>query len=1216
MGYIGKPVGPSNGSDLAYDNTSSGLISTHVSAALDEIIAQKGVALGTATLDSEGLVPSSQLPSYVDDVLEVEAYVGLPTTGETGKVYIVVADEMSGGNTSSYRWTGSVYAMVSNTLTAADIEALYEGLTNTNKYTDTDNTKVGKISITQLVDLDQIETDVTANNAKITNTPTDLAYDTSTMIVSSSDGTGATLTVVDAINNGLMLVADKTKLDVTETTTQLNARDVVSKNTDNHTDGTTNGVYTLVERAKVDADTTLTTTSTTLPTAVNELVSVKVDKIANSSLVLDSKVVAYNEHIIDSTNPHSVTQSQVGLSAVDNTSDVNKPVSLAGQTALDTKQNVLLEGIFTDGDKTKLDDIEVAATADQTKDDIDALGINSATVNNLTIETAVPAGAVFTDTVYDSTPKADKVNVLELNNVTQFIPTTDYHPATKKYADEVPVNDSDVIFTDNTTGNFNIVKHGFVPKGTNLGYFLRDDGQWVSNAPQQLVSSVVSLESAGNFAILAQGTVTNAGSSSVTGDVGAIGAISGFSSISGSLHQNNVTAIQAMSDLDTAHTYLTSLTSTKTHSATYATGEILSSGIYSNTGAVTFTGEVTLDGEGDPNAIFVFQFGAAATWDAGAKIKLVNSANVVNVYFVSVGTITVGAGSSIVGNYISQSTVTLGAGSYINGGLYSTASTVTVNSSIVLSTLTIQQTQDTVYDGIFYKQFSSNNKTKLDLISVTGATDLDATVKTVENQTIAGTKTFISSPVVPTPTSGLEAVNKDYVDLQGTSGVTSIPTSRMLTNGISLSNTVNQLTFDAITYTGNGTTQVITTGMSTIDFTVASNGTGFYHYRATGDCVVRNDAGTIIESGSISFMNITGIDGLCQVHLKSRSTPTSNFVFDGLRGVQEEINTDSTAIEATLANSLTAFTTAGFTIGNAAGINVNTETYVSYITLYTHIKWGLTNQGKRYIEAFNPMTNDTMIMYQGSGVVGHEIPQSTGVKLDYSSIKNLSNAMNWEGTALDIYRANVNSSDRLDNDPLIINMSADYVNLSVYTANINQLNSSLILYGKAKSKTWTIVEYTGTGVAGNFVETIDVDGVSRRPRRVIIKKVDGTGDWLLFDSARGDNGIYSYAFYLNLATTDVADTNRDIKYLQNGFIIETSSYSHINGNGGKYIALVEFDTNSTGTSGSYVDLPSSTSNVQMTDTTLLYSTFDNGYKQTKETFAGTTTMIPSNGWEN
>ena len=129
-------------SEVPYDNTISGLLSEDIQNSIDELSAtklnliEKGQPNGVASLGSNGLVPSTQLPSYVDDVVEVTDYASLPTTGEVGKIYIVVADENSGGNTSSYRWSGTLYAMVSNTLNAADVKALYESNADTNNFSD------------------------------------------------------------------------------------------------------------------------------------------------------------------------------------------------------------------------------------------------------------------------------------------------------------------------------------------------------------------------------------------------------------------------------------------------------------------------------------------------------------------------------------------------------------------------------------------------------------------------------------------------------------------------------------------------------------------------------------------------------------------------------------------------------------------------------------------------------------------------------------------------------------------------------------------------------------------------------------------------------------------------------------------------------------------------------------------------------------------------
>jgi hypothetical protein len=58
----------------------------------------------------EGKVPSSQLPSFVDDVIEVDNYAALPVTGETGKIYVTK------DTNTSYRWTGTAYVKIGNPL--------------------------------------------------------------------------------------------------------------------------------------------------------------------------------------------------------------------------------------------------------------------------------------------------------------------------------------------------------------------------------------------------------------------------------------------------------------------------------------------------------------------------------------------------------------------------------------------------------------------------------------------------------------------------------------------------------------------------------------------------------------------------------------------------------------------------------------------------------------------------------------------------------------------------------------------------------------------------------------------------------------------------------------------------------------------------------------------------------------------------------------------
>jgi hypothetical protein len=73
-------------------------------------ITQKGEAGGVAELDDNGKVPSAQLPSYVDDVLEYDTAAAFPATGESGKIYVDTTTNLT------YRWSGSGYVEISKSL--------------------------------------------------------------------------------------------------------------------------------------------------------------------------------------------------------------------------------------------------------------------------------------------------------------------------------------------------------------------------------------------------------------------------------------------------------------------------------------------------------------------------------------------------------------------------------------------------------------------------------------------------------------------------------------------------------------------------------------------------------------------------------------------------------------------------------------------------------------------------------------------------------------------------------------------------------------------------------------------------------------------------------------------------------------------------------------------------------------------------------------------
>jgi hypothetical protein len=137
----------------------------------------------------------------------------------------------------------------------------------------------------------------------------------------------------------------------------------------------------------------------------------------------------------------------------------------------------------------------------------------------------------------------------------------------------------------------------------------------------------VDLGTATSFAVLAGATVTNTGPSIVSGDLGVSPgtAITGFPPglvINGTQHSADAVALQAQSDLTTAYNDAAGRTP-----ATPVTGDlggqILAPGVYNAASSMSLTGTVTLDAQGDPNEVFIFQAGSTLTTASNSTVALI-----------------------------------------------------------------------------------------------------------------------------------------------------------------------------------------------------------------------------------------------------------------------------------------------------------------------------------------------------------------------------------------------------------------------------------------------------------------------------------------------------------------------------------------------------------------------------------------------------------------
>lgn len=289
---------------------------------VQEFIDSKGAPSGLASLNESGIIPSAQLPSYVDDVIEVDTFSNLPGTGESGKIYIVQDTNLT------YRWSGTDYVEISKSLALGETSSTaYPG--DKGKATTDKLNRIPDKLITDTVNVNQSTTEAVLNFT---------TYRQEAQQIGRS-----TLTITSATTSqaGLMSSSDKTKLDG------------------------------LKDQAGITSD--INAVQTNLET-----------------------------HINNKSNPHEVTKDQVGLGNVDNTSDANKPISNATQTALNGKFSA------TDGNalKQRVDNIPELVATDITVDS------DNDSVNISLDKTSIVDGTLSGTTININSATASKAGIL------------------------------------------------------------------------------------------------------------------------------------------------------------------------------------------------------------------------------------------------------------------------------------------------------------------------------------------------------------------------------------------------------------------------------------------------------------------------------------------------------------------------------------------------------------------------------------------------------------------------------------------------------------------------------------------------------------------------------------------------------------------------------------------------------------------------------------
>jgi hypothetical protein len=189
-------------------------------------------------------------------------------------------------------------------------------------------------------------------------------------------------------------------------------------------------------------------------------------------------------------------------------------------------------------------------------------------------------------------------------------------------------------------------------------------------------------------AFAGSGAITNNGT--LTNDAGTNDGIisgSGFTDTTylGTTYNNDSTTVQARIDLIRVYIHLCKIFVTSTtHAPAFGSGEAITKGVYTIPSAGTLSGNLTLNGGGDPNAIFILKFEGAFTAAVASNVILSGNTRACNVYWIAEGAIVVGANSTIKGTLFSHpGGVTIGTGCDIDGRLLSTEGAITLGSGSV-----------------------------------------------------------------------------------------------------------------------------------------------------------------------------------------------------------------------------------------------------------------------------------------------------------------------------------------------------------------------------------------------------------------------------------------------------------------------------------------------------------------------------------------------------
>jgi hypothetical protein len=198
-------------------------------------------------------------------------------------------------------------------------------------------------------------------------------------------------------------------------------------------------------------------------------------------------------------------------------------------------------------------------------------------------------------------------------------------------------------------------------------------------------TATVGLGTAASFSVLGGSTITNTGPTTMFGDLGLSpgSSVTGAPHVLGATHVDDAVAVGAKSSLTTAYNGAASRPSNGS-AGTDLSGQVFLPGVRTASSSLLLSsGSVTLDAQGDPDAVFIFQIGSTLITGSGTTVLLAGGAQACNVFWQVGSSATLGTGTRFVGTVMALATITANTAATIHGRLLAQTGAVNLDTNTI-----------------------------------------------------------------------------------------------------------------------------------------------------------------------------------------------------------------------------------------------------------------------------------------------------------------------------------------------------------------------------------------------------------------------------------------------------------------------------------------------------------------------------------------------------